>query len=153
TESREVKVSLSAVKDVVFQVSQEKWKLIIGMGVSKSKKVRLERIALNFIHSSLPDVDNILHTHQRIVPHGPIAVESKLPVVEIVSSLENEHPIEVSYFAGTYLCNALFYMLTQNIYDALTGFIHVVPEIEIPLETQAKIIEKVISLAKKIYIR
>jgi pyroglutamyl-peptidase len=70
-------------------------------------RIHLEAIGLNVGgHSSqMPD------TFQPLVPEGPVAYRSQLPLADWAASLRAQGiPCQVSYHAGTYLCNALLYL-------------------------------------------
>ena len=58
-------------------------------------------------------------------PHGPDAYRTKLPVEKMVSLLqENGIPASLSFTAGTYVCNDLFYSL-MAMAEVPAGFLHV----------------------------
>ncbi|MBQ4606820.1 MAG: pyroglutamyl-peptidase I [Clostridia bacterium] len=58
-------------------------------------------------------------------PAGPDAYRTKLPAETIVTRLqENGIPASLSFTAGTYVCNDLFYSL-MHIAEVPAGFIHV----------------------------
>jgi len=65
-----------------------------------------------------------------IVPDGPVAYWSTLPVRAIVETLTgNMIPAYISYSAGTYVCNHVFYatshFVAANKLPIKVGFIHV----------------------------
>ena len=89
-------------------------------------RIHLEAIGVNVGgHSQLtPD------QFQPLAPEGPPAYQTKLPLAEWSRKIRDAGiPCQVSYNAGTYLCNALLY-LTQH-FSSLRGlktqaaFIHV----------------------------
>lgn len=70
-------------------------------------RIHLEAIGLNVGgHSSqTPD------TFQPLVPEGPVAYRSPLPLADWAAGLRAQGiPCQVSFHAGTYLCNALLYL-------------------------------------------
>jgi pyroglutamyl-peptidase len=74
-------------------------------------RIHLEAIGLNVAgHSSqLPD------QFPPLVPDGPVAYRSTLPLAQWAAEIRQlEIPCQVSYHAGTYLCNAVLY-LTHHI--------------------------------------
>jgi pyroglutamyl-peptidase len=74
-------------------------------------RIHLEAVGLNVGgHSSqMPD------EYQPLVPDGPAAYQTALPLAEWSSQVRALGiPCQVSYHAGTYLCNALLY-LTQHL--------------------------------------
>lgn len=65
-----------------------------------------------------------------LVPKGPAAYASSLPVARWAQMLRGEGiPAEVSYHAGTYVCNATLYLsqhlIAQRKLATRVGFIHV----------------------------
>jgi pyroglutamyl-peptidase len=55
----------------------------------------------------MPTIDTL---HSSLAPNGPAAYQSSLPLMDWVEQLLNRGvPSEVSFHAGTYLCNAVFY--------------------------------------------
>ena len=72
--------------------------------------IQLEMVALNL--ASFPDGYPDLCAP--LVPSGPLAYRSRLPVGGLSSTIRQAGiPAQVSYHAGTYLCNAAYY-LTQH---------------------------------------
>jgi pyroglutamyl-peptidase len=72
-----------------------------------SANIRLEAVGLNIggATSQLPD------EYRQLDSTGPIAYQSDLPLAHWASRLRFAGiPAAVSYHAGTYLCNALFYL-------------------------------------------
>ena len=93
--------------------------------------LRLESIALNVAGRT----DQIGSELQPFIPNGPLAYRSTMPVGKWSELLRaNAIPAEVSYHAGTCLCNALFYLTHHSLQihgqPATVGFIH------LPLTTQ-----------------
>lgn len=91
--------------------------------------VSIERVAINLQDYRIPDNTGNRVEDQPIVPSGPAAFFSTLPVREILIALHAAGiPAELSLSAGAYLCNHVFYSLlytlsTQSL--ALpAGFIH-----------------------------
>jgi pyroglutamyl-peptidase len=71
-----------------------------------STRIQLESIAINIGGSSMQTPEQF----RPLVDGGPIAYRSPLPLANWATRLRGEGiPAEVSYHAGTYLCNAIFY--------------------------------------------
>jgi len=70
-------------------------------------RIRLEAIGLNVGgRSHLPPED-----FRPLITDGPVAYRSALPLAEWAHKLRSAgYPAQVSYHAGTYLCNALLYL-------------------------------------------
>jgi len=103
--------------------------IVLSFGLSPQRTVvSVERIALNYAYSRMPDNDGVVLNHKKIVENGPIALESTINVFKTTELfLENGVPAIVSYHAGTFLCNYVFYlMLYYSINNKRkVGFIHI----------------------------
>jgi pyroglutamyl-peptidase len=90
----------------------------------------LERFALNLADAHLPDNTGQQWEDQPVVPDGPAAYFSSLPLKPMQAAvLAAGVPAELSLTAGLYLCNMVFYTLMhacdQRGWDIPAGFIHV----------------------------
>lgn len=90
----------------------------------------LERVAVNLRDASMPDNLGNQPQDQPVVPGGPDAYFTTLPVKEMAAALHQAGiPAFVSYSAGTYVCNNVMYTLLDLIHrrclPILGGFIHV----------------------------
>lgn len=89
-----------------------------------------EAVAINLAEASIPDNDGFQPAAQPLVPEGPAAYFSTLPV-RAMAARAREHgvPCRLSYSAGTYVCNCVMYQalhLAATKYPGLrAGFIHV----------------------------
>jgi pyroglutamyl-peptidase len=138
-ESCEVKSFLiplvyAEIKNVIEEILEtEHPKIVINLGQSTRAFISLERVAINLADlTGLPaqyncgsrPADDLLELK------GPPAYFSTLPTREILSRLrEAEIPAEISYFAGTFGCNQIFYhtmhKLSREGVSIPAGFIHV----------------------------
>ncbi len=94
-----------------------------------SEAICVERVAINICDAAI--ADNAGHT-PRSVPielRGPVAYWSTLPVAPIVAALSAAGlPATISYSAGTFVCNQVFYKLMRVLsHNPQTrgGFVHV----------------------------
>ena len=104
---------------------------LISLGVAVGRDVvSLEQVAINLDSAGIEDNDGDRRCDEPIVPDGREAYFSSLPVR---ASFERLHaagePVEISYTAGTYVCNHVFYE-GQRISRELglsipAGFVHV----------------------------
>lgn len=108
--------------------------LCIGQA-GKRASIAVEKVAINYCDASIPDNDGFCPKDQTIFSDGPAAYFATLPVQLIVAELYKQGiPATVSYSAGTYVCNFLFYSLMHMIASEFPsvrgGFIHVpyIPE-------------------------
>ncbi len=111
----------------------------VSLGYSaKATCFVLERIALNLEDARIADNDKCQPEDARIEAEGEIALETTLPIRALERHLKDRGiPAYISYAAGTFVCNAVFYtLLTEGQsrgYPRMAGFIHVpaLPEMAI----------------------
>lgn len=103
--------------------------VILSLGLAaRSKMLNVEKIAVNF--KRYPKDDGTWSFPQRIDKNGPLARVTSLDAGVIAREIRNAGiPARQSFFAGTYICNALFYGvlgdIKENNMTASVGFIHV----------------------------
>jgi pyroglutamyl-peptidase len=91
--------------------------------------ISLEKVAINQLDFRIPDNQgNQVHS-KLIQEFGQDAYFASLPLQFLYERLfEGEIPCEISYTAGTYLCNQVFYTLMHHIrsndLSIIGGFIH-----------------------------
>lgn len=88
-----------------------------------------ERVAINVMDARIPDNAGFMPQDEPVVPGGPAAYFSALPIKSIVQSISALGiPAGVSNTAGTYVCNALMYRVLHAIslkgLKTKAGFIH-----------------------------
>ncbi|PKE34542.1 pyroglutamyl-peptidase I [Macrococcoides caseolyticum] len=105
--------------------------IVICVGqAGRRDKISIEQVAINLIEARIPDNAGVQPSGIPIHEDGSNAYFSNLPVKAIVKSIQDhEIPAEVSYSAGTFVCNELMYQLLymiQNEFPSIRGgFIHV----------------------------
>lgn len=88
--------------------------LMLSLGEAGPEPVvRLEKVAINWDDFRLPDNAGNQPIDEPIVPEGPAAYFSTLPVSPIAETLRGTTPlpVRVSLSAGAYLCNHLAYCM------------------------------------------
>jgi pyroglutamyl-peptidase len=103
---------------------------VICTGQSGSGDIRLERVAINVADARIPYNCGTQPIDKPIVPDGPVAYFSTLPLRKLVAALiEAKIPTVISNTAGTFGCNHIFYELmhhrAENKLEIPAGFIHV----------------------------
>jgi pyroglutamyl-peptidase len=103
---------------------------VICMGQASGRSsISLEKVAINQLDFRIPDNQgNQIHSKQ-IQEFGQDAYFASLPLEFLHERLSAaEIPCEISYTAGTYLCNQVFYTLMHHIrtnqLSLIGGFIH-----------------------------
>lgn len=106
---------------------------VLCLGVAQRRDtISLERVALNLDDDPLRDNAGRQRVGRRIVPKGPAAYWSTLPLEQFRKRLEGRRiPVSYSNHAGTYLCNHVFYVARHEVErmenGAVCGFLHVPP--------------------------
>ena len=103
--------------------------LILCVGLAAGRDaVTPERIAVNIRHARIPDNRGFLPQGERIVPDGPAAYFTTVPVEAMARAIQKASiPGTVSNTAGTYVCNDVLYTLLHHYAGTpvRVGFIHV----------------------------
>lgn len=107
--------------------------LMISLGQSYRPVISLEKVAINYADLTEASVLYNCGTCPRdeiLEPDAPTAYFTKLSVRKILNRLrEHNIPAEISYTAGTFGCNQLFYTMMHKIHSERlnipAGFIHV----------------------------
>lgn len=146
----EFDASLPALRAAILAHRPE---LVVCAGLAGGRKhVTLERVAINLIDARIPDNAGAQPVDVPVVAGGPSAYFTTLPVKAAVAAIESAGlPAAVSYTAGTYVCNQVFYGLLHLIateFPALRGgFVHVPEEARMPLDSIARALEIVVDTA------
>lgn len=107
-------------------------KAVICLGLAADRKaISLERLAVNLDDARMPDNAGNRPVDCAIVPDGPPACWSTLPVKAMAAALTNAGiPASLSMSAGTYVCNHVFYRLMRILAErpsTIGGFVHLPP--------------------------
>lgn len=92
--------------------------------------ITFERIAINVNDARITDNEGNQPEDMPVVPDGPVAYWSTLPIKAMVAKLRSSGiPASVSDSAGTFVCNQLFYGLMHHIEmsgkEMRGGFVHI----------------------------
>lgn len=103
--------------------------LCVGQAGGRTN-LSFERVAINLNEARIPDNKGQQFLDMPIVPEGPTAYFTNLPIKAMVEAVKAEGiPAVISYTAGTYVCNHIFYQLMHSIskeYSSVRGgFLHV----------------------------
>ncbi|KAF0995126.1 pyroglutamyl-peptidase I [Geobacillus sp. TFV-3] len=120
--------SLEKLHDAIKQVDPD---VVICVGQAGGRAdISVERVAVNVNDARIPDNEGNQPIDEPVVLGGPVGYWSTLPVKAIVHELRRHGiPASVSYTAGTFVCNHVFYGLMHYIAQAKMpirgGFIHI----------------------------
>lgn len=143
------------------QLQKKNYKSLLMLGQAGGRgRICLERVALNWIETDVPDEDLFLPSRGPIANQGPAAMFTNLPIelwkTRLASDMEQ---VEISLSAGGYVCNQLYFKsmewLKLNNIETSACFIHVpyLPEqtlnkpqsVSMPLEEMQRILRKLLS--------
>ncbi|SFS00775.1 pyroglutamyl-peptidase [Microbacterium sp. cf046] len=130
-------VLITAVLPVTFEGAADRMRALIaehepdaviasGLAGGRSA-VGVERVAVNLIDARIPDNDGVQPIDSPSVESAPPAHFSSLPVKAIAGAIRDAGiPAEVSFSAGTFVCNHVFFVTMQTVAAHVrAGFIHV----------------------------
>ena len=107
---------------------------VICTGLAEGRDaVSVERVAVNLIDARIPDNNGEMPSDIRIIDDGEDGIFSTLPTRKMTDEAQRIGlDARLSYSAGTYVCNYIFYRVLHHLKGSSTkaGFIHV------PLSTQ-----------------
>lgn len=128
----EMPVSYDACRTILdWMIASHKPDGVICLGQAKGRTaITPEYVAINLKHSISPDNSGVSYWDKPVIPDGPAAYFTTLPVRQMVNDLQAaDIPGFVSYSAGTYVCNCLMYhlmhILKTSYPEIKGGFIHV----------------------------
>lgn len=107
-----------------YHSSQYAGVLMLGQAGGRSY-VGLEKLAVNFQDLDFTDEYGVTKTHEKIISSGASALECKMPLAQWSQEAKSlSLPVDVSYSAGTFICNKIYYMaMSQWLCPSL--FVHV----------------------------
>ncbi|MBW9093702.1 pyroglutamyl-peptidase I [Microbacterium jejuense] len=130
-------VLVSAVLPVAFagaaarlraMIDEHRPDVVIAAGLAGGRAtIGVERVAVNLIDARIPDNDGDQPVDVPSSPGAASAQFATLPVKEIVRRLAAAGiPAEVSYSAGTFVCNHVFFTALEAVASPTrAGFVHV----------------------------
>lgn len=118
-----------AQRELDAAIDELRPQLVIAVGQAGGRgEITPERVAINVDDGRICDNAGCQPIDQPVVPGGPAAYFSTLPIKAIVQALRGSGiPASVSNSAGTFVCNHLFYGLMHRIArepGVRGGFIH-----------------------------
>lgn len=112
-------------------LTKEKPDIVICLGQAGGETgIRLEKVAINLNDARISDNKGNQPTDEPIYADGENAYFTSLPIKAISKALKDQGiPSSISYTAGTFVCNHLFYglmyMIKKNHPYIKGGFIHI----------------------------
>jgi pyroglutamyl-peptidase len=104
--------------------------IMLGVGQAGGRsRLSIERVAINVQDARLPDNTGAQPIDEPVIPGGPAAYFSTLPIKAMLAALQAEGlPVEISNSAGTYVCNHIAYLmlhLAAQRKGVRAGFMHI----------------------------
>lgn len=117
--TRRYPVDLALLKERLTKDLSREFDAVLHLGQSPgASSVKLEAIAVN----AAGCIDDRGDELNEIVPSGPVAFRSNMPLKRWASLLRSENiPTVISYHAGTFLCNATMYLSHYYLHSRSTS--------------------------------
>ncbi|WOO77479.1 Pyrrolidone-carboxylate peptidase [Vanrija pseudolonga] len=116
-------------------------RIVICAGLAGNRaRISLERIAINLNDARIEDNAGAQPVDEEVLPGLPLAFATRLPVKRALRALNAARiPAELSFSAGSFVCNALFYYTLAKLpVGTPTGFVHVPLASEMGVDKQAR---------------
>lgn len=120
---------------------------IIMMGLAaKRSLISLEKVALNWIESDHPDgIGSVIQAEKIDRRDEQLAYLTTFPVNDLYQVLKQKgYPIEISFSAGAYVCNNLFYKTLRGFEKIPSLFVHLPEESFVSLPEQVGVIKDIL---------
>ncbi len=120
--------ALATLTDSIVRVKPA---LVVGIGQAGGRaRISLERVAINLIDARIPDNAGAQPVDAPVIERAPAAYFSTLPVKAMLIAMHSAGvPAELSFSAGSYVCNAAFFalmhLLSTQHPGVRGGFIHI----------------------------
>ncbi len=152
-------VANESVVRLMQAVEETRPAAVLALGLAAgSRAIALERLAVNLDDFTVADNAGNLRRDTPVVADGPPTLWTTLPIRAMEAALRaDELPVEISYSAGTYLCNHLFYAglyaLHQRHLPCRFGFVHLppTPDMEaggLPLAQQLRAVTRLLEVLR-----
>lgn len=115
-----------AYEDLQLAIDHVKPKAIVMLGLAGGRsRISLEKIALNWNQTQKPDESGFIPEIAKIDAQSELAIMTHFPVDFLYEFLrKHEVECEISFSAGTFVCNNLYYHVLKNNPDIPSLFVH-----------------------------
>lgn len=137
-----------AFLDLKKTIEKEKPDYVLMLGQASSRnRICLEKVALNWNESKHADESGNFVSPSPIDPsESQLAVMTDFPINELHDYLESRnYPVKISFSAGTFVCNNIYYKTLREFPNIKSLFIHVPYFEHVSLETQIKVIQDLVN--------
>lgn len=116
--------SFLVLKDAI-QLNKPDHLIMLGQA-SGRQNVCFEKIALNWQQTTIADENNFQPQPGPLVPNSDLALMTSFHIDDCCKELKDlKKAVEISFSAGTYVCNDLYYRVLQSHRKLSAVFIHV----------------------------
>ena len=121
----------SGSEKLLDMIGKNRFDAVICTGLAGGRTaITLEVLAINLMHARIPDNAGYQPEWEKIISDGEDGLFSTLPVRKMAERLKEENlPAEISFSAGTYVCNEVLYrllaFLRKTSREIPAGFLHV----------------------------
>ncbi|GGJ34963.1 pyroglutamyl-peptidase I [Deinococcus roseus] len=121
----------AALQELRVAIEDHHPQVVICTGQAGGRvSISLERVAINLMDARIPDNAGQQPLDEAIFEDAPSAYFTTLPIKRLRQRLAREGiPAEISYSAGTFVCNNVFYGLMHDLQlhfpGVIGGFVHV----------------------------
>lgn len=99
--------------------------LMLGQAAGRDR-ICLEKVALNWVQTEYADESGRIPDTGAIRANRPLAVMSPFPADEVYRTLHAEGlPVALSFSAGTFVCNELYFRVLEEFPEMPSLFVHV----------------------------
>ena len=113
---------------LVQALAQHQPDVVLALGLAQGREgISIERVAINVDDARIPDNAGQQPIDTPVVPGGPAAYFSTLPIKRLAQGLQQAgHAAHISQTAGTFVCNHVFYALQHHLHGqgVMSGFVH-----------------------------
>ena len=113
---------------LVQSLAQHQPDVVLALGLAQGREgISIERVAINVDDARIPDNTGQQPIDTPVVPGGPAAYFSTLPIKRLAQGLQQAgHAAHISQTAGTFVCNHVFYALQHHLHGqgVMSGFVH-----------------------------
>lgn len=105
--------------------------VVLSVGQAGGRnEITVEKVAINLLEARIKDNDGYQPSDKPIREDGDVAYFTNLPIKGIVAHIrQNNIPANISYTAGTFVCNSvmynILYLIDKKYPNLKGGFIHV----------------------------
>ncbi len=139
-------VSYRAVRQFIEELDGGSFSHLLLLGVHGSgPHLRVETMARN-VTSSRPDVEGFGPDNGIVRAGAPNALGGTLWPTLNLSRFLDEHDAVISYDAGDYLCNFIYFEALNRFPSKLVGFLHVPDVDRLGIEKQQRAVQDLIEL-------